>query len=492
MPTVPIWKPCTWIEPHMAGLSILEVMDSGDTDLKQVLKKMSKGQYPEDALAVTVNRPDGSRFDANLAFSPARFNGEDCIQMMVHEKDAHAEMAAELERIRNTDVLTGLANKNAFNRHLAEVVKESDDSQVRGVLYVETDGIRTMAADLGDKQADEVVADLGRLIALHLQDGDVAGRVSDFGIAICLARDSKEDFEGFAGKLLETYGNHIVELESRSFSATCSIGVATVGRIESGDILSHARQARAEAAEQQEAIVHFRPQLTAITSDADDGAWLERLRLAISNQDFYSVQQAIVDLDGEGEQLVENLTFMRDEDGNHGPGDYADIAERVELASVIDRHVIPGLLQTFADSDERQVVNLSNNSIMDFGFPAWFAEQMKMYAVPGDKVILQIAREAAQTNLKPAQMLMNELAPLGVQAVDFRLQCRAAVTSTARAHESVLHQTEFEPDRRPAEQQRQPGVDPHRGGCRGRAQDRRDRGGNQRHLQPCHSVAMWR
>ena len=405
-------------ENHMLGLSILEVMDTGEVNLKQVLKQMSKGTYPDEPLSVTVKRPDNSQFEAELVFSPARFNGEDCIQMMVHEKDAHAEMAAELERIRNTDVLTGLANKNAFHRFLGELLAaEGDENSVRAVLYVETDGIRGMVEEHGDKEADEIVADLGGLIKTHLQSGDIAGRISDHGIALSLERGNKEDLEQTAEGLLRSYSNHIVELENRSFSATCSIGMVTLGRLSGSveEVVAQARQAHGEATQKQESLIHYRPQLTAVTSDEDDGAWLERLRTAINNQDFYSVQQAIVDLDGEGEQLVENLTFMRDEDRNHAPSEYAEIAESMELAAVIDRHVIPGLLQTFADAEDRQVINLSNNSIMDFGFPAWFAEQLKLYAVDGNQIILQIALDAAQTNLKPAQMLMNELAPLGVK-----------------------------------------------------------------------------
>ncbi len=404
-------------DSSMAGLSILEVMDSGEINLKKVLKEMSKGVFPEEALWVTVNRPDDSHFEAELIFSAARYDGEECIQMMVHERDARTEMAAELERIRNTDLLTGLANKNALNRRLTELLDQGpDESEARAVLYAETDGIRQIGEQFGDKETDEVVADLGHLVTQHLEKGDVAGRISDHGIAIILARSNKEGLEESAEALLQAYSNHIIELESRSFSATCSIGMVTLGRltVAAEEIISQARQAHAEAAEKQETVAVYRPQLTAIATAEDDGSWLERLRLAIKNQDFYSVQQTIIDLDGEGEQLVENLTFMRDEERNHSPDEYADIAERVELAAVIDRHVIPGLLQTFADTDERQLITLSNNSIMDFGFPSWFAEQMNLYAVPGKKVVLQIALEAAQTNLKPAQMLMKELAPLGV------------------------------------------------------------------------------
>ena len=106
---------------------------------------------------------------------------------------------------------------------------------------------------------------------------------------------------------------------------------------------------------------------------------------------------------------------MREESGDHPPVKYHHIADRNDLAGVIDRHVIPGLLRTFVDLDQKQIINLSNNSILDYSFPGWLANQMKSSCVDGRQIILQVASSAAQANLKPAQRLMKELSPLGCQ-----------------------------------------------------------------------------
>jgi len=142
---------------------------------------------------------------------------------------------------------------------------------------------------------------------------------------------------------------------------------------------------------------------------------VDRIKFALGNQDFYTVQQSIVDLDGDGEQLTENLTFMREEAGDHPPTKYLHIADRNDLAGTIDRNTIPGLLKTFVEGDQRQIISLSNNSILDYAFPGWLAEQMKASCVDGNRLILQIPASAALTNMKPAQRLMKELKPLGCQ-----------------------------------------------------------------------------
>jgi len=87
----------------ITGISLLELMQADDVNLKKIFQGLSKGECPAQSLAVTVTRPDGSSFDAQLEFSPAQFNGEACTQMLVHQRDAMTGLVAELDRMRVTD-----------------------------------------------------------------------------------------------------------------------------------------------------------------------------------------------------------------------------------------------------------------------------------------------------------------------------------------------------------------------------------------------------
>ena len=408
-------------DSEVAGLSLLEILDAGETNLKSLFKGMSKGQFPAEALEVTVKRPDGSGFDADLVFSPARFDGEDCIQMMVQRKDAANELAAELDRMRLTDPLTKLHNRKAFADAVEDCIASGHANNASAVLFIETDGIDELQDELNVETMDAFISDLARIIKQNLADGDVAARISDHSFAVLIGRNTNSELEQVGQDLLAAYRGHIIEIGDRALSASCSIGMANVGRLAENypEIISRARKAQAEAAEKGDQLVVYRPQLTAVASMEGEQDWLDRIKYALGNQDFYSVQQSIVDLDGDGDQMMENVTFMRGENGDHSSREFQKVADRNDLAGAIDRHVIPGLLKTFVDSDERQIISLSNNSILDYGFPGWFADQMKTACVEGNRVILQIAASAAHTNLRPAQRLMKELKPLG---------CRLAIS----------------------------------------------------------------
>ncbi|MDT8320008.1 MAG: EAL domain-containing protein [Xanthomonadales bacterium] len=402
-------------ESEIAGLSLLDILKAGDTDLKSTFRALSKGQFPTEPLAVTVQRQDGGEFDARLIFLPARFDGEDCIQMMVQRSDTATHLATELERLRLIDPLTRLMNRNALFEELETSIAAGPCDGAAAILYIEPDGFEELRDELDADATDKFISDLAAIIKGALRDTDKIARIADEAFAALVYRNDSGALENAAREILEAYRGHVIEFGDRALSGTCSIGLASIGRLSRNatHIMANARKAHREAAQQGDQLVAHRPQLTAVSSNDDDQQWVRRINYAIGNDDFYSVQQSIVDLDGEGQHLIENMTYMREETGDRAPVDYANVADRNDLAGRIDRHVIPGLLKSFVENNDRQIISISNNSVLDYGFPAWLAEQFNTYCVEGDRVVLQIPAVAALSNLKPAQRLMKELQPLG-------------------------------------------------------------------------------
>ena len=401
---------------EISGISLLELMQTEEGNLKKVFQGLSRGAYPQEPLTVNVTRPDGSSFAANLAFSPARYHGENCTQMLVHECDAAAGLTAELERLRKTDPLTQLDNKRAFaNRLDDELAKPRTVDSVASVLYIEPDGMTGLQEELDVSSMDSLTVNLAQVMKSCLGPQDVAARISDLGFAVLTTQSNMENVEKLAGKILESYCSHLVEIEDRSFSISCSIGIATLGRLakNSTQIIAGARKAQAEASTIGNRAITFRPQLIAVSSFEDDRPWIDRIKLALKHQDFYAVQQSIIDLDGEGAHLVENLIYMRDDSGDQAPHQYVAIADRNDLAGQVDRQVIPGLLKSFVESSDKQIVSLSVNSILDYSFPGWLSGQMTECCVEPGRLILQVNVATALANLKPVQRLMHELEPFG-------------------------------------------------------------------------------
>lgn len=403
------------------GTSLLELItpDNG-TDLKKLLRDMNQDIFPAETLAVTIDTPGKKTLKADLTFSPARFNDEQCIQMMVREQDVNHVLQAELDRLRKTDPLTQLINRQTFTTKLSGLIEEEQNDDFRSaVLYAEIDGIGELQQNLGMENIDTCIMDLANVISGCTEEGDIPARFSDHGFAILIRRSNKSALQETGDCIIDNYSNHIIDLGDRTLTASCSIGMATLGSLtrSADEVITHARTAFKEASIKGNSLVRFKPALTTVSTGEADRDWVERIRYALNNHDFYTVQQSIVDLEGENEGLFENRTFMREEEGDTPATEFMLAAERNDLGSMIDRHVIPQLMVAIAGTGDKHIISLSLNSILDFSFPHWFERMLKETEVVGSQIVLQISAMFAETNLKPTRRVIDELKDHGCSFV---------------------------------------------------------------------------
>lgn len=398
---------------EIEGLSLLELMTpEEEVDLKQILRDLNQGVFPEGSLVVTINTLGNKHLKAELTFSSARFNGEQCIQMMVRQQDANHILHEELDRLRRIDQLTQMINRKTFTARLSELIEEGKAGDHRtAVMYIETDGITELQQDLGMDGIDTYIMDLANVITACIGENDTPSRISDHGFAVLIKRDEPSSLQEPGKRILENYANHIIDLGEQAKTASCSIGMTTLGPLtrDAMEVLAQAKTAFMQAAQTGNALVRFKPALTTVHSGESERDWVERIRYALNNHDFYTVQQSIVDLEGENEGLFENRTFMREENGDTQASEFMLAAERNDLGSTIDRHVIPQIMLAIAGTGDRHIISLSTNSILDFSFPNWFQRMLKETEVEGSQLILQVSAIVAESHLKPTRRVIDEL-----------------------------------------------------------------------------------
>ena len=380
---------------EIEGLSLLELMETDEgVDLKKLLRDMNQSIFPKESLVVTINTIGGMQIKAQLAFSPAKFNGEHCIQMMVREQDTNHGLHEELDRLRRMDHLTHMINRQTFAARLNELIEEGHGADhTVAVMYIETDGITELQHDLGMDGIDTYIMDLANIISGCIGGNDIPSRFSDHGFAVLIRRDDSSSLQEPGDAILENYANHIIDIGDQTRTASCSIGMTTLGPLtrDAKEVIAQANTAFKEASNKGNTLVRYKPALTTVHSGEGDREWVERIRYALNNHDFYTVQQSIVDLEGENEGLFENRTFMREEEGDIQAGEFMLAAERNDLGSTIDRHVIPQIMLAIAGTGDRHIISISTNSILDFSFPNWFQRIQKETEAEGSQLVLQLS-----------------------------------------------------------------------------------------------------
>ncbi|MDH3902109.1 MAG: REC domain-containing phosphodiesterase [Xanthomonadales bacterium] len=403
------------------GISLLELMTTDESvDPKKLLRDMNQSVFPDEALAVTINTLGNQHLKAELTFSPAKFHGEQCIQMMVRQQDANHVLHEELDRLRKTDHLTHMINRQTFTAKLTELIGEGlGDDHRTAVMYIEIDGISQLQHDLGMDGIDTYILDLANVISGCTNENDIPSRFSDNGFVVLIRGDESSSLQEAGDCILENYANHIIDLGDQTKTASCSIGMTTLGPLtrDAEEVIGQAKTAFKQASETGNTLVRYKPALTTVHSGEAERDWVERIRYALNNHDFYTVQQSIVDLEGENEGLFENRTFMREDGGDTGASEFMLAAERNDLGGTIDRYVIPQIMLAITGTGDRHIISLSTNSILDFSFPNWFQRMLHETEVEGSQLLLQVSAIVAESHLKPTRRVVEELQLLGCNFV---------------------------------------------------------------------------
>ncbi len=413
----------------LEGASILELITLEDHDFKQLLRQINQGQLPEGPIAASAGSgEDGEPMGVSVTFSAARYNGEHCTQIMVQRRRATGDMQqaleSELEKLRNRDPVTGLFLRQHFIKTLQQEISVSrDTSHAHAVLRVEPDSFEALIQEQGASKTDLIINDLADVLKQCCEEQDLCARYRDHIFLVYLNRENKEAIEAVAGAILTHYRDHIIDLGERSITNTCSIGLTYLGSQTTSveEVLQQCGFAAAEAHEKGgDQFARYRPQLTAVATDDSQKHWAEKIRHALNNNEFFVIQQPIVDLEKDSEPYHEAFVYMRDDGADLSPSEYLPHAEQTNLAGSIDRISIPYLLRSLANPDEQSdinayIMNLSSNSVEDESFGDWLGIQLREHQVAGERLILQLPSSYVAGNLKTSQQLIERLQQTGCQ-----------------------------------------------------------------------------
>lgn len=400
---------------ELGALSLLDIARSEDLDIKGLVRGFGQGQIPAHKVAMTVVPPGLEGFQAEVNFHPVRFDGEDCVQAVIRRAGEMVSIQAAMDEFHGLDPLTSLKTREAFMNELQQRIEQQPENMVSAVLMVEPDEYRTLERAVSVYDADRYLRAIGREFNRLADSNDLLARFADHVFIFCLERADRSMLREAAQAILSGFEQFFKDGHMDGLPQTCSIGLTMIGpqSLNAEEAIVQAREAMEQAREQGNTLKRYQPARSVPEHGGEDAQWQERIRFAINHEDFYSVQQSIVNLEGDSEGLFENRTFLHEEGGDLAPEEFMPRAEQHNLASTIDRLIIPGLLRSIAGTGDRHIVNLSGNSVHDFSFASWFQRQLAQHGVEGSQVILQVPAEAALTNLRAAQRLVEETQSLG-------------------------------------------------------------------------------
>lgn len=151
----------------------------------------------------------------------------------------------ELERLADTDCLTGIWNRRGFMRLADQEIRRAERYRKPfAVLFVDLDDFKTINDVYGHAAGDEALKTVVSQMTHQLRDGDVMARIGGDEFVLLLLETSVEGAVKMADRLCAGVVTAFAENSGADFRLTLSIGVAQWQQHESIDQLL----ARADAA----------------------------------------------------------------------------------------------------------------------------------------------------------------------------------------------------------------------------------------------------
>ncbi len=339
----------------------------------------------------------------------------------------NARAYAELKRISAEnayaaahDPLTGLANRRELLEHAERCFAERGADGMLAMLLIDLNHFKEVNDTLGHAAGDVVLREVARRLEEAAQPGDLVARLGGDEFAVLLTGLPTPAVAGHRAEAMLTFLEAPIVVDGMQLTVEAAGGIALAPG--SGGVQELMR--RADVAMYQ---AKRGGRGTATYAHAHDTADVGRLMLggeltrAVAEHEFVVDFQPIVDL-GTGEVLsAEALArWHHPEHGNLTPMQFLETVERsgqlpAFADAVLEQSLTAAASWRDAGFDLPVAVNVSPRSLLDPTFPAAVLERLHRYAVPADRLVLELAETLTLSQLDVVARALRELRDAGVR-----------------------------------------------------------------------------
>jgi diguanylate cyclase (GGDEF)-like protein len=132
-----------------------------------------------------------------------------------------------LEQLSDTDELTGLKNRRAFNVSLeAEVKKAARYNRVFSVLMLDADNLKPVNDRLGHATGDKLIISIAKVIQKSVRETDIVARYGGDEFVVILTETIRDRAVEVAERMRTSVENTSFSSEGERVSSTISIGIS--------------------------------------------------------------------------------------------------------------------------------------------------------------------------------------------------------------------------------------------------------------------------
>ena len=410
----------------LEGMPILDMITSEDRGaFKTFLRDHTKNDNDVEKLNTNLRKPNGEEFSGEMELSPARIDGEPCIQVVIRKEDVNSEdLERQLKLLSQKDQLTGLFNRQyAIEKLETTIADVEQNTYTAALMEIHIDNFDEVKNTVGVVHSDQYVTEAAKELQRTVHEGDIISRYAHDSFIVIAIDYGEKNIESYAAELQQSISQLETNINGSVINTTCCIGITLIDSDspEYNEVLLRSEKAVTTAQEKgaNQVVTHV-PVKGELTRHEVDAKFKEQLTNALKNDKFVLHYQPIISLHGDTEERYEVFVRLETDEGEEliMPQDFLPAAERIGMSIAIDRWVLFRALKEFAKKQKEGIgtrffIKLSGPSIKDDTLMDWLTYQVKERKIPANTLNFEIKESVAITNLKSAKVLSQKLKAIG-------------------------------------------------------------------------------
>lgn len=414
----------------LEGMPMIDLIASQDQSLFKDFLKNYRSDNDGATLSCTGVTTAQESFPAHMSFSPAHYDGEPCMQVVIRGENHSAELEQKLYEVNSQDLTTGLYNRQYFLQLLDSAAERSlNTQQPSSLAYIKIDNYADLEALLGITGIDLFLAELANTVRQQLNPDSQIARLSDDVFSVLLADRTPEQHKTELLDLLKKVASQLFDINGRTAQTTFSIGLASLNENSSQPEEALQRAQHCSRLLTQGNGIKIHDPAEELAAAANRGDIVAMVQHALENNSFKLLFQPIISLRGDDNELYEVLLRLVNPQGEEvTPADFLNAATSAGFADKIDRWVLQNSIKLLKEhrskgNQTRFFIHLSSTSLQDKSLLPWLSATLKAASLPAEAIILQIRETDAVTYLKQTKQLIQGLREINCQVALGQFGC---------------------------------------------------------------------
>ena len=420
-------KQLGYVSDELIGRPVLSIYSDNDQQfIKNNLELMLKKSNADTSRwECTRIRKDNSHFWARdtARILPSKNKSNLHILLLSEDITETRYLINELEKQASSDSLTGLFNRNKFERHLEQAILSAQtNAQTHSLCFIDLDQFKVVNDVCGHMAGDELLRQISTIIKSEIRSHDVLGRLGGDEFGLLLLDTSIEESNPVVNKILNLILQFHFNWGKEVFNIGASIGMLAITQN------SQSAEASLKMADTACFTAKEKGRKNIQVYNADDDnihqrdqmqKFASRINYAFEKDRFILHYQKIIPLiETESEQRIEILVRMLSDEGELVyPGSFIPSAEYYGLATTLDlwvtKHSLAFFKQTSLSRNTVCNINLSGKTLGSSEFIQQATKLISECKNPKLTICFEVTETAAISNMAQAVSFIKHFKKLG-------------------------------------------------------------------------------